>query len=387
MREFQVVIIGGGTAGVTVAARLRRAGVSDVAVVEPSSTHYYQPLWTLVGGGRASVEASARPTGAVLPRGVTWIRDSAVEVRALSRRVVLEREEISYRWLVVCPGIRLDWDRLIGLREAVGRDGVSSNYAYEYAPAMWKFIRDTRSGTAVFGMPSGPVKCAGAPQKIAYLAADHWRRTGASVEVHLVLPGPAIFGVPEYAAVLERVASRLGVRVHLGSEVVEVRPARRDVVVRTPSGVMTLPYDVAHLVPPQSAPGWVARSALAGESGFVDVDPGTLRHREFPEVFALGDVAGTPNAKTGAAVRRQAPVVVGNLLAARAGVEPPFGYGGYASCPITTGRGSLVLAEFDYSGRPTPSLGLPVGEVRDFGLVKRVGLPFLYWNLMLRGMV
>ena len=189
----RIVIVGGGSAGITVAARLRRKGQQHVAVIEPAATHYYQPLWTLVGGGRAPVEATARPESTVMPKGVTWIRQAAVGVDPEARTVALDDgSTVEYDKLVMCPGIQLDWEKITGLRQTLGRDGVSSNYLYELAPATWRFIRELRSGTAVFTMPSGPIKCAGAPQKIAYLAADYWREQGVldKIDIHLVLPDP-----------------------------------------------------------------------------------------------------------------------------------------------------------------------------------------------------
>lgn len=387
--HHEIVIIGGGAAGISTAARLRRNG-RDVALVEPSDVHHYQPLWTLIGGGRAPSGSSARPMAKLVPRGVRWLKTAAVAVDPFDRRVDLgDGRSVRYRRLVVCPGIQLDWGRLDGLVNALGHDGASSNYSATYAPLTWEFIKTTRSGTAVFSMPSGPIKCGGAPQKIAYLAADYWREQNLlnKIEVHLVLPTPAMFAVPEYAAVLEGVARRYGIHVHLESEVVAVRPGR-EVVVRGSGGTTSLPYTFAHLVPPQSAPDWIKASPLAGPSGYVEVDRNTLRHKDFTDVFALGDAASTPNSKTGAAVRKQVPVVVANLLESLAGHELPASYDGYASCPITTGRRTLLLAEFDYSGRPRPSIPFldTMRERTDYTVFKRRVLPWLYWGLMLRGL-
>ena len=209
----RIVIVGGGSAGITVAARLRRKGQQDIAVIEPAATHYYQPLWTLVGGGRAPVEVTARPESKVMPKGVTWIRQAAVGADPETRTVALDDgSTVEYDKLVMCPGIQLDWEKITGLRPTLGRDGVSSNYVYELAPATWRFIRELRSGTAVFTMPSGPIKCAGAPQKIAYLAADYWREQGVldKIDMHLVLPTPGMFGVKVFADVLEQTARRYG---------------------------------------------------------------------------------------------------------------------------------------------------------------------------------
>ncbi|WP_245811797.1 NAD(P)/FAD-dependent oxidoreductase [Actinophytocola xinjiangensis] len=391
--QHRVVIIGGGSAGISVAARLRRAGERDIALIDPATTHYYQPLWTLVGGGRAPVESSARPQSTLIPQGVDWLQVAAVGVDPDNRTVHLDDgRSVTYDVLVVCPGIQLDWAKVPGLPEAVGRDGVSSNYGYELAPATWKFIRDLRSGTAVFTMPAGPIKCAGAPQKIAYLAADYWREQGVldRIDVHLVLPTPGMFGVKEFSDVLDGVVARYGITVHFQSEAVAVDTGNREITVVDHAAGDTetrLPYDLAHLVPPQSAPDWLSGSVLAGPTGYVEVDKHTLRHTRHPEVFALGDAGSTPNSKTGAAVRRQAPVVTANVLAVLAGREPTARYDGYASCPLTTSRRTMLLAEFDYTMRPTPSIPLidTVKERRDMWYLKRYGLPALYWRLMLRG--
>ncbi|MFD8478105.1 FAD-dependent oxidoreductase [Kitasatospora sp. NPDC059673] len=395
-QHHRIVIIGGGTAGITVAARLRRAGERDVAVLDPSEQHYYQPLWTLVGGGRAPLGESVRSQASVMPKGVRWIRRAAVAIDPEAQEVALEGGgTVSYEQLVVCPGIQLDWDRIPGLAAGLGKDGLSSNYSFQHAPATWRFIRETRSGTAVFSAPTGAVKCGGAPQKIAYLAADYWRQQGVldKIDVHLVLPGTAIFGVPEFASVLEGVVRRYGIKVHYGSEVTEVRPGARELVVTELDGgaTTTLPYDMAHVVPPQSAPDWIKRSPLAGAddpAGYVEIDKHTMRHVRYPNVWALGDAGSSPNSKTGAAVRKQAPVVVENLLAVLNGREPTAAYQGYSSCPLTTARNRMLLAEFDYSGRPAPSIPVinTIRERADMWHLKRRGLPFLYWNLMLRGL-
>jgi sulfide:quinone oxidoreductase len=395
-QHHRTVIIGGGTAGISVAARLRRAGEQDVAVLDPSLSHHYQPLWTLVGGGRAPLKESIRPQESVMPKGVRWIRRAAVAVDPEGQEVTLDDGgTVSYDHLVVCPGIQLDWGRVPGLEAGLGKDGLSSNYLPHTAPATWRFIRETRSGSAVFSMPTGAIKCGGAPQKIAYLAADYWRKQGVlgRIDVHLVIPGAAIFGVPEFARVLDDVVRRYGIKVHYGSEVTEVRPEAREVVVTDlgTGGRTTLPYDMAHLVPPQSAPDWIKHSPLSDAddpAGYVEIDKHTMRHVRYPNVWALGDAGSSPNSKTGAAVRKQAPVVVENLLATMSGREPTASYNGYSSCPLTTARNKMLLAEFDYSGQPTPSIPVidTIRERTDMWYLKRRGLPFLYWNLMLRGL-
>lgn len=396
--HHRIVIVGGGTAGVTVAARLRRAGEDDVLLVEPARTHWYQPLFTLVGGGLAELAASSRAEADVIPQGVQWIRDAAVafepERSAVHTSLGLE---LHYDALVVCPGLHCDWDTVPGLPDALGRDGLSSNYRPDLAPRMWPFLRDLRAGTAVFTLPSGPVKCGGAGQKIAFLAADWYRRRGVLDSNHLILviPGDGLFGVPEFAAVLEEVVRRYGIDVYYEHELVEVDPDHHELILADRRAGQDrkrqLHYDAAHIVPPQRAPGVVSASPLAdpdNPGGFVQVDRNTLQHLRYPNVFALGDVAGTPNSKTGAAVRKQAPVVVDNLRAMLAGRPPRSCYDGYSSCPFTTARNRVLLAEFDYSLRPHKTVPFidTQRERYDMWLLKRYGLPFIYWQLMLRGL-
>lgn len=396
--RHRVLIIGGGTAGITVAARLRRAGVSDVAVLEPSDRHWYQPLWTLVGAGMVDIGDTVRPEDKVIPRGVEWIRSRAVDVDPESRVVASEAgDHIGYDFLVVAPGIQLDWACIPGLEEALTTEAVSSNYTQELAPRTARMLRDFKGGTAVFTSPATPLKCGGAPQKIMYLAADQFQRRGIAGDAHVIFgnAGKVIFGVEPFASVLQGVVDRYGIDARHRHNLVEVRPGSREAVfnVTDPDTETvtreTIQYDIMHVTPPQSAPDFLKRGPLAddGPYGFVDVDKTTLQHIRYPDVFALGDAGNSPNAKTGAAVRKQAPVVVENLLAVMEDHEPSAEYDGYGSCPLLTAHNRLVLAEFDYEGRPTPSIPLidTAKERYSMYLLKRYGLPWMYWNLMLKG--
>lgn len=397
--RFRVVFIGGGTAGISVAARLRRRGVRDMAIIEPSREHYYQPLWTLVGAGVARAEDSVRDEARLIPKGVRWIQDRAVEVDPVAREVrTAAGLRVGYDYLVVAPGIQLDWDKVRGLREALKTPYVSSNYDFSLAPKTWELIRNLQGGTALFTHPATPVKCAGAPQKIMYLAADHWRRTGKLEKTKVIFgsAGKAIFGVKPFADVLNGVVARYGIDTRFQHNLVEVRGEQREAVfevTREGGGKeqVVIPYDLLHVTPPQSAPDFIQRSPLAHQEGpskgWVKADKYTLRHPDFPEVFALGDASDLPTSRTGAAIRKQAPVLVDNLLAVMEGREPQARYDGYASCPLTTGYGKLLLAEFDYDGKPTPSFPLidTLQERHDMWLMKKYGLPRLYWGLMLRG--
>ncbi len=395
-RRHRVLIIGGGHAGISVAARLRRAGQSDVALIEPASTHYYQPAWSLVGGGAYAREATAHSMKSVIPGGVRWIQDRAVSIDAEAGEVATGLSgDVAYDFLVAAPGLQLDWDRIPGLPEALKTPSVSSNYDYDLAAKTWQCLEPFVGGTALFTCPPMPIKCAGAPQKILYMACDHFRRRGVrdKIQVIFATATPSMFAVPEYSAVLERVVERYGIDVRYQHNLVRVDPDQREAVFEATAGEakreVVLHYDFLHAVPPQSAPDFIKRSPLAGPDGWIDVDMHTLRHTKFPNVFALGDATNTPNTKTGAAVRKQVPVLVENLLAAMSGKDPAAAYDGYGACPLVTSYRSVLLAEFDYSKKPTPTIPLidTMKERYDMWLLKKYGLPWLYWNLMLKGRI
>ncbi len=392
--HHRVVIVGGGTAGISVASRLRKK-IDSIAIIDPSEKHYYQPLWTLVGGGLAKRETTERDESSVIPKGVEWIKDAVISFDPENNNVgTASGKTIGYDTLIVCPGIALDWDKTPGLSETLGKNGVSSNYTYELAPKTWEFVKNTKSGTAVFTMPSGPIKCAGAPQKIAYLAADYWRRQGdlSKIDLHLVLPTPAMFGVKVFSDELDKVVADYGINVHFKSELESVDPDAKTAQFKSideGGEGFELSYDMMHVVPPQSAPGWVKSSPLATDAptGYVDVHKHTHQHVRYPNIFALGDAGSTPNSKTGAAIRKQAPVVAANVLMQFDDKDSFEEYGGYASCPLTTSSKHMLLAEFDYSMEPTPSIPLLNLQKprRDMWYLKKYGLPFMYWNLMLKG--
>jgi sulfide:quinone oxidoreductase len=394
-RHHKIVVVGGGTAGATVAAHLcRRLKDPDIAVVEPSETHDYQPLWTLVGGGVVAKEKSRRAERDVLPSKATWIRAAASDFDPANDRVVLaDGTSVGYDQLVVAVGLQLNWGAIDGMSaDLVGRDGICSNYLYDGCEGTWRTLQAFEGGTALFTMPPPPIKCAGAPQKIMYLADDHFRKRGIRDRTKIVFASgtPGIFSVKEYAKALDKVIARKGIETLYKHKLVEIRPEKRQAVFQsTESDDRTvLDYDMIHVTPPQGPPDVVRASPLADAAGWVNADKHTLQHPDFPNVFSLGDAASLPTSKTGAAVRKQAPVLVDNLLAALEGTSPSAfkRYEGYTSCPLVTGYGKLILAEFDYDLHPTPTFPWDSTKERwSMYQLKRYGLPALYWHGMLKG--
>ncbi|GAB5077393.1 NAD(P)/FAD-dependent oxidoreductase [Arthrobacter sp. AD-310] len=393
--QHEVVVIGGGNAGVSLAARLERYGVKDVALIEPKDHHLYQPLFSHIAGGRASAKEAVRSQESVIPKGVTWIRDRAVDVDANTNTVTLgSGSTVAYGQLVVCPGLQYDWDAVPGLAEAAHSPHGASHYEFELAPKAWTLLSGLTSGTAVFTMPAGPIKCGGASQKPMYLACDYWREQGVldKIRVVMVQPYPTVFGVPEVDRELDRKIAEYGIELWTDSELVSVDAGRQTATIRNvETGVEDqLRYDVLNGVPPQSAPDWLKATDLpaAGDKGgFVEVDRQTLRHLRYPNVWSLGDAAATTNSKAGGALRKQTKVLARNLVAVRKGKPLPAKYNGYSVCPFTVSRDTVVFAEFDDRYRPMPTIPrVPTwNESRLSWVVDRDLFPRLYWNLILKG--
>ena len=393
--HHRVIVIGGGNGGISVAARLRNAGVDDIAIIEPREEHLYKPLFSHVAGGTAPASITVRPQRDVMPKGVEWIQDAVASVQPDSDAVVLESgDRLTYDQLIVCPGIQLDWDRVPGLVDAMQTPAAASHYQFELAKKASALLRDLKEGTVVFTQPDGPASCAGAAQKPMYQACDYWRATGVldALRVVMVVPTPTAFLEP-FDRELERKIAEYGIELRTRSVLLRVDAEAQEVVLGGPNGPEHVHYDVLNVEPPQSAPDWLKATSLAvpGVSGgFVEVDPRTLRHPRFPNVWALGDAAATTNSKCGGALRKQTWVVAKNVKKALRGKEPSARYDGYAVCPFTVSRSTVVWAEFDDQGRQKPTIPFYKRMYRESRLswvFDRHVLPWVYWNLILTGRV
>ncbi|MCU1750232.1 FAD/NAD(P)-binding oxidoreductase [Pseudomonas sp. 6D_7.1_Bac1] len=390
-----IVVIGGGTAGIGfVASLLKRDPGLNITVIEPSAQHYYQPAWTLVGGGAHELKNTVRPMSAVMPRQARWLQAAVSNIDPESRLLTLDDgRNVSYQHLIVCPGLRLAWEKIEGLQETLGQHGVTSNYSYQHAAYTWQLVKGLRGGKAIFTQPAIPIKCAGAPQKALYLSCDHWLRQGVlkNVDVEFNLAGAALFGVATFVPPLMKYIEKYRARLAFSSNLVKVDgPAQTAwFEVKDAAGAVTLQakkFDLLHVVPPQVSPDFIRHSPLADAAGWCEVDVHSLQHVRYPDVFALGDVCSTSNAKTAAAVRKQIVVVAQNLLALRKQQPLPLKYDGYGSCPLTVEKGKVILAEFGYAGKLLPTFPLdPTVARRSAWFLKATLLPWFYWNGMLKG--
>lgn len=390
-----IVVIGGGSAGIgLLASLLKRDPDLNITLIEPSDYHCYQPAWTLVGGGAYDLKKTRRPLADVLPNGVTWVQAAVTEVLPDSQSLVLDNgQRVTWNNLIVCPGLRLAWEKIEGLQDTLGQHGVTSNYSYEHAAYTWQQVKQLKAGKALFTQPAMPIKCAGAPQKAMYLSCDHWLKQAhlQNIDVEFNLAGAALFGVATFVPPLMKYVEKYNARLAFNANLVKVDgPARKAwFEVKDAEGNVTLvekTFDLLHVVPPQLAPEFIRHSPLADAAGWCDVHPHSLQHQRYAPIFGLGDVCGTSNSKTAAAVRKQIVVVAENLLALRKQAPLPLKYDGYGSCPLTVEKGKVVLAEFGYGGKLLPTFALdPTQARRSMWWLKATLLPWFYWNGMLKG--
>lgn len=395
--KFSVVIVGGGAAGISVASSLlSREPNLDIAVIDPAEIHYYQPGWTMVGGGIFAPEKTVRTMASLIPKQVQWIKAAVAAFDPDNKQVLLEGcKPINYEVLVVCPGLKLNWHGIEGLVETLGKNGVTSNYRYDLAPYTWQLVSQMKRGKAIFTQPPMPIKCAGAPQKAMYLSADYWQKQGVlkDIQVDFFNTGAVLFGVEAYVPALMEYVKRYNANLHFNHQLVKVDGANKRAWFKVTQGESTslleTDFDMIHVVPPQQAPDFIRASNLDDAAGWVSVDQNTLQHSKYPYIFALGDVMNAPNAKTAAAARKQAPIVAVNVLQYLKGSDQFAQYDGYGSCPLTVERGKIVLAEFGYGGKLLPSFPkwFLDGQKpsRMAWLLKEQILPPMYWDGMLKG--
>ena len=428
----QILIIGGGTAGIMVASQLKKANPNlKVGLIEPAETHYYQPAWTLVGANTYDFDKTARSMSSLIPKSVDWIKEYADKFNPDSNSVTTKSgKTFTYDYLVVCPGLRMAPELVEGLTEAMEKGIVCSNYTDPNHT--WETLKNFKGGTALFAMPTTPIKCGGAPQKIMYLAEEHFKKSGVRNKTDIVfaIPGGVIFAVKPIAKTLMTVVDDKDINVRFFHKLVKVDADKKiawyeidkdldaggcvvmsdddtktldkdiqynykDVKVDKEGERFGIHFDMMHLAPPQASPKFIADSPLSTPEGWLFVDDRTMQHKKFDNVFGLGDVAQLPTAKTGAAIRKQAPVVVDNILKLiESNILNNKTYDGYSSCPLVTGYGKMVLAEFDYSKefKPDPKLKQFPLMINDSSkqhwrlwILKKYLLPYLYWNKMMKG--
>lgn len=390
---YDVVVVGGGAGGITMSARMKRkVGAGKVAVIEPSETHYYQPMWTLVGGGAKKLASSARPTASVIPSGVKWIKSEVKGFDPEKNCIRIDDDkEISYKYLIIALGLKLQYEKIKGLPEGFNYPKIGSNYSVKTVEKTWKALQDFKKGNAIFTFPNTPVKCAGAPQKIMYLSEEYLRKTGKRANANIIFNTSlgVIFGVKKYADALLEIIKERDIQVNYKHSLIEVRPDVQEAVFENldkPGETKVFQYEMLHVTPPMGPPDVLVNSPVSDAAGWVDVSKDTLQHKKYPNVFGIGDCTNLPTSKTAAAIAAQSAVLDKTISFVMKNQSLSAKYDGYTSCPLVTGYRKVILAEFDYNQQPLETFPIDQGkERRTMYHMKADLMPSLYWYLLLRG--
>jgi sulfide:quinone oxidoreductase len=389
-----LVIVGAGTGGLSIAGAISTSKARkrlDIVIIDPSTKHYYQPQWTMVGAGMFPKEKTQKLTKDLIPKNVSWRQESVTSVDPIKKTINLSvTGTMPYDYLIVASGLKLDWDKISGLSAAMGKNGVCSNFSYQTVDATWDAVRSIKKGSAIFTFPPPPIKCAGAPQKVMYLAEHYFRKTSVrrEIDVRYFCAGDSIFAVKKYAETLNRICEDRDIDTQFGWNLTEViGKSNQAVFTNTHTGETRCEkYGLLHVTPPMSAPAFIQDSNIGNDSGFVNVDPRSLQHIIHPDIFSIGDSSSLPTSKTAAAIRAQVPVLKNNFLAHIEGEELDAEYDGYTSCPLVTGYNSLILAEFNYQLEPLETFPFNQAKERlSMYLLKKYLMPILYWKALIRG--
>ncbi|KAI0041135.1 FAD/NAD-P-binding domain-containing protein [Auriscalpium vulgare] len=405
--KYKIVVLGGGSAGLSVAQqisnRFAAAGKSlnahDIAIVDAAEYHHYQPGWTLVGAGLRHKADLRRPLADLIPPHIAHVPENVASFDpARSAVTTTAGRTLAYDALVVAPGLQVNFDAIAGLSKALAdpASGVSTIYSYSTADKVWHDIDALRGGRAIFTQPQGVIKCAGAPQKIMWMAWDRYRRTGRGdqIKIDFISGMPTMFSVKKYSDALDALRVARGVGGAFGRNLVAVDAARRTATFANVADGTTITedYTLLHVTPPMGPLDVLKGAPIADAAGWVAVDPGTLQHvkPEYANVFALGDASSLPTSKTAAAVTQQAPVLAENLFHfLDAGAVGLARYDGYTSCPLLTGYGELMLAEFKYGLEPAETFAGYIGDQatprRVFYHLKKDFFPWAYFNFYVKG--
>ncbi|XP_064846199.1 sulfide:quinone oxidoreductase, mitochondrial-like [Oncorhynchus masou masou] len=393
--HYKVLVLGGGSGGITMSARMKRKlGAENVAIVEPSEMHYYQPIWTLVGAGAKGVASSGRPTASVVPSGVKWVRSKVQEINPDTNTVRTGNGmEISYQYLIVALGLQLHYEKIKGLPEIEDwvKFKIGSNYSVQTVEKTWSALQNFKEGNAIFSFPNTPVKCAGAPQKIMYLTDAYLRKTGKRAKANVVYNTslPVLFGVKKYADALWEIVKSRDIQVNLRQNLIEVRADKQEAVFENldnPGETKVFEYEMLHVTPPMGPNPVVKGSLLADEAGWLDINKETLQHNKYPNVFGIGDCTNLPTSKTAAAVAAQSSILDRTISKVLKNEKPDSKYDGYTSCPLVTNYNTVILAEFDYSGQPLETFPIDQSKERwTMYHMKADVMPHLYWHGLLKG--
>lgn len=390
-KHYKLVILGGGTGGISTASRIlskKKDLKDDVLIIEPDDYHYFQPAWPLVGSGDEKLDSTWKPMEKVIPKGARWLQAAVKEVDPVKREVTADETLISYDFLIVALGIELNYGAIKGARGSLGHNGVCTNYLYNLVEYTYESLKNTKSGNIIVTKPETKIKGGVSAENSLFTMDDFIKQQNRNVDIMFRSGREELFEVKKYNYSLISQMEGKYIDYKLNEELIEVKGEQKQAVFKnTHTGeTHTIPFEMLVITPPMHGPSVLKNSGLLDEEGWVDVDKHTMMHKKYTTVFSLGDSSSLPTVKMGAAVRKQLPVLVDNLIERMSDQEPTHKYDGRTACPIATEYGELILAEFGYDKKPKETTFLNQADDKMiFYQFKKNMLPIMYWYALLKG--
>jgi sulfide:quinone oxidoreductase len=391
----RILILGGGTAGTMMAAKLVRTLPMDdweVTVVDQDDRHVYQPGLLFIPFGVYGDRELFKPRSRILPPAAHLVIGDVDRIAPDENRVVLRSgDSLPYDFLIVATGSRISPSDTEGLLGDGWRETAFDFYTPDGALALAETLRGWKGGRLVLNVVEMPIKCPVAPLEFLFLA-DWWLTTqGMREKVELVYATPldGAFTKKLTSDMLGALLARRHIHVETNFSTGEVDGANR--ILKSWDG-REIGYDLLVTIPTHRGSEAIKRSELGNELDFVPTDPHTLRSRRFANVFVIGDATDLPSSKAGSVAHFQSEVLAENIRRAVGGRELDPGFDGHANCFIETGYGKATLIDFNYDVDPLPGK-FPVPGVGPFTLLEeteanhwgKLAFKWMYWNVLLKG--
>lgn len=389
--HYKLVILGGGAGGISTASRILSKNKNlknDVLIIEPNDYHYFQPAWPLVGSGEVELESTWKRMDKVMPKGSEWLQENVEKLDPTARVVTAGNYNIEYDFLVVAMGIKLDYEAIEGLPEALGTNGICTNYLVDYVEYTYETLKEVKTGNIIVTKPKSKIKGGVSAENSLFTMDDFLKSKDSSADIIFRSGKPEIFEVKKYDDSLREQMDGKNIDYELSQELTGIdAQAKEAIFENVETGERsTIPFEMIVVTPPMNGPSVLEGSGLLDGEGWVDVDPYTMMHKTYTTVFSLGDSSSLPTVKMGGAVRKQLPVLVDNVLDRMEDKDPSHKYDGKTACPIATEYGELILAEFGYDKIPEETTYLDQSEDKKFLYqFKKNMLPIMYWYGMLKG--
>lgn len=390
----QLVILGAGTAGTTVANLLRRRLPGDwsLKIVDPEPDHLFQPDLIFVPFGMQTPEKTHRPRRKTLGRGVEWLQRAVERVEPQSKRIhLVDGETLPYDLLVIASGSQIRPDETEGMLGDEWHRSIHDFYTLEGAVRLRDALARFEGGRIVVNTVEMPIKCPVAPLEIAFLTESHFSQKGMrdAIELTYVTPLDGAFTKPIAAKALGGMLDERDIVVEAEFNTAAVDPQRK---VLKSWDEREIPFDLLITIPTHMGAGFVESSGLGDELAFIPTDKHTLLAEGHDDIFVLGDATNLPTSKAGSVAHFQAEIVVDNILHVIRGESPKAAFDGHANCFIESGYGRAMLIDFNYDQEPLPGT-YPLPKIGPFPLLKesrfnhwgKLMFRYVYWHALLPG--